>query len=49
VLLDGSELFIANAAQSNLATLRDQRPAPVDVEVLFNETLEGLRTAGRNA
>ena len=40
VLLDGSELFIANAARSDLAALRDPASLPVDVEVLFNETLE---------
>jgi ABC-2 type transport system permease protein len=42
VLLDGSELFIANAARAGLAQLAERFPAGVeaDVEVLFNPALE---------
>jgi ABC-2 type transport system permease protein len=42
VLLDGSELFIANAARSSLSSLADRIPAGISsrMEVLFNEELE---------
>jgi ABC-2 type transport system permease protein len=44
VLLDGSELFIAQATKSALASVSDRVPeqvaAAVDVEVLFNPDLE---------
>jgi ABC transporter DrrB family efflux protein len=41
VLLDGSELFTANAARTALAEAEDAPGAPaVDVEVLFNEELK---------
>src|SRR5919106_340054 len=42
VLLDGSELFIANATKAALASLSDRIPAGItaDVEILFNEELE---------
>jgi len=41
LLLDGSELFTANAARTALASINDGAlgTAPVDVEVLFNEDL----------
>jgi len=42
ILLDGSELFIANAAKASLSSLADRVPAGVSarVEVLFNPGLE---------
>ena len=42
ILLDGSELFIANAAKASFASLADHVPAGVSarIEVLFNEKLE---------
>jgi ABC-2 type transport system permease protein len=42
VLLDGSELFIARAAQTSVSSLAERIPAEVEasVEVLFNESLE---------
>lgn len=42
VLLDGSELFIANATKATLSSLTERIPAGVAarVEVLFNEELE---------
>jgi ABC-2 type transport system permease protein len=42
VFLDGSELFVANAAKTGLSSLAETIPAGVtaDVDVLFNEDLE---------
>jgi ABC-2 type transport system permease protein len=42
VLLDGSELFIANSAKASLAQLVERIPAGIsaEIEVLFNEDLE---------
>jgi ABC-2 type transport system permease protein len=42
ILLDGSELFIANAAKTQLASLAERIPAGIsaEIEVLFNEDLE---------
>ncbi|MGZ5353705.1 MAG: ABC transporter permease [Actinomycetota bacterium] len=42
VLLDGSELFIANAAKASFASIAERLPTDIEanVEVLFNEELE---------
>ena len=42
VLLDGSELFIANAAKTSFSTIAGRLPGGIEanVEVLFNEELE---------
>ncbi len=42
ILLDGSELFIANAAKASLSSLAERIPAGIsaEIQVLFNEKLE---------